>query len=112
MSAKGVRSTPRPAAPRPPAAESAPDFSPNYPSGGAQIGPCWQAMWSLMADGKWHDVRALVAVGSAAGEVIAQTARNQLFAAARARLIEPEARQDPDTARWRIWYRRPDGSES
>lgn len=91
--------------------DPAPDWGRGYPSGGAQIGPTWQAMWEAMADGAWHDVHELVPIGEAAADCTPETVRNQLFAAARHGLIEPEGRQDSVTNRWRIWYRRTDRSE-
>lgn len=89
-------------------ADPAPDWGRAYPSGGNQIGPTWQAMWEAMASGQWCDVRELLAVGEAARGCAQATVRNQLFAAAKAGHIEPEARQDANSGRWRIWYRRPD----
>lgn len=89
-------------------ADPAPDWGRGYPSGGSVIGPMWQAMWRSMADGDWHDVRALLTVADLASGGAGKTARNLLFAAAKAGHIEPEARQDEQTGRWRIWYRRPD----
>lgn len=89
-------------------ADPAPDWSPRYPSGGEQIGPSWQAMWDAMASGEWIDVLDLVRVGEAARGCATATVRTLLFAAARARHIEPEARFDERSRRWRMWYRRPD----
>jgi hypothetical protein len=88
-------------------ADPAPDWGRCYPSGGAQIGPTWQAVWERMYGGQWCDVRELLAVGEAVCGCAESTVRNMLFAAAKAGHIEPEARQDPETNRWRIWYRRP-----
>lgn len=90
------------------AADPAPDWGRGYPSGGGVIGPMWQAMWRSMDDGAWHDVRDLLVVADLASGGADKTARNLLFAAAKAGHIEPEARQDEKTGRWRIWYRRPD----
>lgn len=91
-------------------ADPAPDWARFYPSGGDMIGPTWQAMWEAMADGQWHDVHELVPIGEAAKGAATSTVRNQLLAAAKAGLIEPEARRDETQSppRWRIWYRRPD----
>lgn len=89
-------------------ADPAPDWGRQYPSGGELIGPTWQAMWVALADREWHDVRELTEVGEAARGAATATVRNQLFAAAKAGLIEPEARLDDETHRWRIWYRRTD----
>jgi hypothetical protein len=89
-------------------ADPAPDWDRRYPSKGNRIGPTWQALWEHMAAGEWCDVRELLQVGEQARDCATLTVRNLLFAAAKARLIEPEARQDEKTGRWRIWYRRPD----
>jgi hypothetical protein len=64
-------------------------------------------MWDAMADGEWHDVRDLLVIGEAARGCATQTVRNQLFAAAKVHHIEPEARFDDESSRWRMWYRRP-----
>ena len=89
-------------------ADPAPDWGPCYPSGGEQIGPTWQALWEAMASGEWFDVRELLATGQAVRGCAELTVRNLLYAAAKARHIEPEARLDEGTHRWRMWYRRPD----
>lgn len=86
--------------------DPAPDWGHHYPSGGNLIGPTWQAMWDGMADGEWHDVRELLGLGEAARGCATATVRNLLFAAAKARHIEPEARFDDEVSRWRMWYRR------
>jgi len=40
----------------PPATEpAAPDFVPGYPSKGERIGPGWDAIWRLLADGEPRD---------------------------------------------------------
>jgi hypothetical protein len=90
--------------------DPAPDWSRFYPSGGEKIGPTWQAVWSAMADGGWHDTADLVPVGMSVAGCAYSTVRNQLLAACKAGLIEPEARLDETQTpnRWRIWYRRPD----
>jgi hypothetical protein len=90
--------------------DPAPDWSRFYPSGGEAIGPTWQAMWSAMADGGWHDTHELVPIGQEVKGCAFSTVRNQLLAACKAGLIEPEARLDETQSpnRWRIWYRRPD----
>ncbi len=96
---------------RPPAetlADPAPDWGPRYPSGGNLIGPSWQAMWQALAGGTWCDVRDLLVIGIESRGCYERTVRNLLFAAARAHHIEPEARYDTETKRWRMWYRRPD----
>jgi hypothetical protein len=93
-------------------ADPAPDWGHHYPSGGNLIGPTWQAMWEAMADREWHDVRDLLGVGEAARGCATATVRNQLFAAAKAHHIEPEARFDDESARWRMWYRRTDAAVS
>ncbi len=87
--------------------DPAPDWGQRYPSGGELIGPAWQRQWDAMRDGEWHDCNELVAAAVEASTCSATTARRLLFAAAKERLIEPEARQDDETHRWRIWYRRP-----
>jgi hypothetical protein len=88
-------------------ADPAPDWDRNYPSGGLLIGPTWQALWEALADREWHDVRELLQIGMDARGCAEATVRNQLLAAAKARLIEPEARFDDESRRWRMWYRRP-----
>lgn len=93
-------------------ADPAPDWGHHYPSGGNQIGPTWQAMWEAMADGEWRDTRELLGIGEAARGCADATVRNLLFAAAKARHIEPEARYDDEVSRWRTWYRRIDGAVS
>lgn len=84
----------------------APDFKPGFPSTGEKIGPAWAAMWGAMADGDWHDAFELAAVGAGLGGVLPGSARNLLFPAAQAGLVEPEARYDEAAKRWRTWYRR------
>ena len=92
--------------------DPAPDWPSNQPSGNARLGPTWQAMWDALADGEWHDVRELLVAGLVAAGCVEATAQNQPYAVVRARFVDPEARQDLDTHRWRIWYRRTDAGVS
>lgn len=87
-------------------APTAPDWSRGYPSRGKTIGPAWRAMWRSLDDGEWHDGRALKLAGTLAGGCTEKTARNLLFAAARAGLLDTDARQDDASNRWRTWFRR------
>lgn len=63
-------------------------------------------MWAALADDDWHDSKALAMAGELAGGCSDKTARNLLFAAARAGLLDTDARQDETSNRWRTWFRR------
>jgi len=52
VSPMSAQPTPPAAPPTPPAA---PDFAPGYPSKGERIGPAWDAIWRLLADGQARD---------------------------------------------------------
>lgn len=93
------------AAPKVDAGTDAPDFLPGYPSGGQQIGPAWAAMWRELADGDWHESYELAGTGAEAGELLPKTARNLLYGAVKAGLIEPDVRLN-ERRRWVAWYRR------
>lgn len=91
---------------------TAPDWARGYPSKGERIGPAWRAMWAALGDDGWHDSKALAMAGELAGGCAHKTARNLLFAAARAGLLDAESRQDEMSKRWRTWFRRSDESSA
>ena len=93
-------------------ASAAPDWSRNYPSAGERIGPAWRAMWAALGDDEWHDSKALAMAGELAGGCAHKTARNLLFAAARAGILDADSRQDETSNRWRTWFRRSDESSA
>lgn len=88
------------------ATTDAPDWGPNYPSAGRQIGVAWRAQWAALADGEYHDPAELVRIGVDASGCAESTSRTLLFAAARHGLLAKQERIDPVSRRWRAWYRR------
>jgi hypothetical protein len=70
--------------------EDAPDFTPGYPSKGAQIGPAWQLAWDHLRrqHGKYVSGKTVADHVMAEMEVKNETVRNLLHAAARAGYLD------------------------
>jgi len=66
-----------------PMTNQAPDFSKNYPSGGARIGPAWSTAWSALAGGEWKPATQLMSPG-----ITEKTLKNLLGQARRKGLLE------------------------
>lgn len=93
-------------------AGGAPNFrGTTYPGDGERIGPAWRAVWSFLADGQWHNVPELAAVGvSACWSVVGKglresTVQTLLYEAGRDGHLEKEIRADRRNVR-RAYYRR------
>lgn len=66
----------------------APDFSPNYPSAGAQIGPAWDRLWRALEHGRWTFAADLAADPEMRGGLAEVSIKILLASAARAGYLE------------------------
>jgi hypothetical protein len=87
--------------------DSAPDFTPGFPSSGQRIGPAWSLAWRLLAGGGWVDSRPLWDACKLAGILIAHnTMKNLLYRAERKGLLEKRIQPNAARTARTVVYRR------
>jgi hypothetical protein len=74
---------------------TAPDLTPGYPSGGAKIGPAWDAVWHELSKspGEWRDGHTLWMDVAPRFQLSHETLRALMFRMAAGGHLESEIRQ-------------------